>query len=124
MNNSHSGQSGVGALLGYKGGLGQSAVDTAIVQAVESGSEVGLLPLFSILPDPNQPRDLLPKQLYERLFTGEPPPTVMQTWLTQTKNDAVSPSQKHCAMTCLASGSVAKVVLGDLIHRTVNISTG
>ncbi len=81
---------GVGTILGY-----QSRADIAVSQAIEAGSEVALSPLFSILPDPNQPRDLLPEQLYERLFNGESPPTVMQAWVAITKESDTSPAQKR-----------------------------
>lgn len=84
---------GVGTILGY-----QSRADMAVAQAVEAGSEVALSPLFSILPDPNQPRDLLPEHLYERLFKGESPPTVMQAWLTLTKGSDASPAQKRAVI--------------------------
>lgn len=81
---------GIGTILGY-----QSRTDMAVAQAIESGSEVNLTPLFSILPDPDQPRDLLPSQLYERLFAGESPPAIMQAWLVSAKDGLASPSQKQ-----------------------------
>lgn len=82
---------GLGTILGYR-----SRADMAVTEAIETGSTVaGLTPLFSILPDPHQPRDLLPDALYQRLFAGEPPTTIMQAWLTQTKEPSASPAQKR-----------------------------
>lgn len=81
---------GIGTILGY-----QSRTDKAVAEVIESGREVGLTPLFSILPDPDQPRDLLPPQLYQRLFTGESPAAIMQAWLILIKEGEGSPSQKQ-----------------------------
>lgn len=82
--------SGVGAILGY-----QSRADMAVAEAIEAGEKVALSPLFSILPDPDQPWDLLPDHLYDRLYEGESPPTVMQSWLSLAKAGEASPAHER-----------------------------
>lgn len=45
------------------------------------------IPTLDIMPDPKQPRKLLPPNLYEKLFSGEQsPPSVLADWLAQAKS--------------------------------------
>jgi ParB/RepB/Spo0J family partition protein len=67
----------------------QSVGINAIFDQVDQygGSPAGqrqALPIAAIRPDPAQPRRLLPPDLYERLFAGEEPATVLHDWLQRT----------------------------------------
>lgn len=56
-------------------------------------AETTPLHIESILPDPDQPRTLLPPDLYERLFTGQQRPSaVLQDWLTRAKSADAPPA--------------------------------
>jgi ParB/RepB/Spo0J family partition protein len=58
-------------------------------------AETSLLHIESILPDPDQPRTLLPSDLYERLFTGQQrPAAVLQDWLMRAKSADAPPARQ------------------------------
>ncbi len=56
-------------------------------------AETSQIHIESILPDPDQPRTLLPPDLYERLFTGQQrPAAVLQDWLARAKSADAAPA--------------------------------
>lgn len=58
-----------------------------------TSAETSTLNLESILPDPDQPRTLLPSDLYERLFTGQQRPSaVLQDWLKRAESVDAPPA--------------------------------
>jgi hypothetical protein len=81
-------QTGLGAILGY---AGSNADD---IQAVKQ-RDADLMDLFSVMPDPGQPRNLLPSDLYKQLWAGGQPTEILQTWLQRTAEGDVSPAQRQ-----------------------------
>ena len=61
---------------------------------VDSAQETATrLHIESIMPDPEQPRSLLPTDLYERLYTGQLRPLlVLQEWLERAAGAGASPA--------------------------------
>ncbi len=56
-------------------------------------TEATRLHIESIMPDPEQPRSLLPKDLYVSLFTGQQRPlSVLKEWLTRGEQQAANPA--------------------------------
>ena len=81
-------QTGLGAILGY------TSVKADAAEAAGQRT-ADLMDLFSIMPDPGQPRNLLPPDLYEELWTGVQPTKILQTWLQRTAENGASPAQQR-----------------------------
>ncbi|MEM7334074.1 MAG: ParB/RepB/Spo0J family partition protein [Chloroflexota bacterium] len=74
------------ALAGLDTLLKESVQTNQSVQSFESKTgqamERGSYPLEQILPDPDQPRDVLTLELYDALFQGDSAQAVLGQWLT------------------------------------------
>ena len=81
-------QTGLGAILGYTN-IKNDPADLARQQ------EANYFDLFAILPDPSQPRSLLPADLYQALWEGEEPTNILEAWIERTAEDFASPAQKQ-----------------------------
>jgi hypothetical protein len=79
---------GLGAILGYNSGKPEAG-------PAPGAPEATLMDLLSIMPDPGQPRTLLPADLYERLWAGDPPEAIMKAWLQRTTKEGGSPAQRR-----------------------------
>ena len=81
-------QTGIGAILGYRGGLNKIATPEATVSTTRFS-------LLEIRPDPGQPRKLLTLDLQARLVAGDEPTEILTEWLESAKNG--SPAQRRSA---------------------------
>lgn len=77
-------QTGLSTILAYSG-----------TQAETTQQEANLIDLFSIMPDPGQPRNLLPADLYKQLWEGGLPVEILKAWLQRTTEDGTSPAQRR-----------------------------
>ena len=81
-------QTGIGAILGYRGGLNKSAPPKATASTTQFS-------LLELRPDPGQPRKLLTGDLQARLVAGDEPMEILADWLESAKNG--SPAQRRSA---------------------------
>jgi ParB/RepB/Spo0J family partition protein len=61
--------------------VGLDAIFSQVNQYGHQESLASLIPLDAIRPDPDQPRRLLPPDLYGRLFAGEAPGDILADWM-------------------------------------------
>lgn len=63
---------------------------------VEADASAKKLHIDAIMPDPGQPRRLLPKALYQQLYSGKQrPTTVLKAWLDGAQAKGATPSHKE-----------------------------
>lgn len=86
-------------------------------ETVQAGSLIELIPVFSILPDPAQPRDLFPDELSARLTAGEHPTSVLRAWLAYVESGAASLAQRQAVKSLEQLAQT--IELHDLIHPIV-----
>lgn len=61
----------------------------------EQAGAVSTLPLASILPDPQQPRQLLPDDAIKEIITGKKTPAAaLQAWINQAQDENAAPALK------------------------------
>lgn len=101
MNRARQGVSLNPALLSIVNGDGQ---DTASI----------LRDLFAILPDPNQPRQLMTSDLVNRLWQGDTPQQVLGDWLVQAQSLEASPALRRAAHSLL--GLADRIAENSLLH--------
>ena len=64
-------------------------------QVREGAGIVSTLPLAAILPDPEQPRQLLPEATIKKIVAGlETPAAALQAWIKQAQDEAAAPALK------------------------------
>ena len=64
-------------------------------QVMEQVGVVSTLPLASILPDPEQPRQLIPDIIIKKIVAGEvTPTTALQSWINQAQDENAAPALK------------------------------
>lgn len=112
-------QTGLSEILNYTSG---------VTDETETRQEAALMDLFSIMPDPGQPRNLLPPDLYKELWAGGQPMKILQTWFQRTAEDGASPAQrraveelKQLAATIEVHGLIHPINVRDA-HEAVGIS--
>ncbi len=85
------------ALAGLDTLLKESVQTNQSVQSFENKTgqsmERGSYPLEQILPDPDQPRDVLTLELYDSLFQGNSAQSVMQQWIALGKQNPLIQSK-------------------------------
>ncbi len=91
-------ESAFGSIIGYRGRLGQRGSD----QREKSASV--RQPLYSLRPDPDQPRNLFGDAKYQkRLWNGDDPRDVLRDWMVAAENHAArkqsADSLRHLAAT-------------------------
>ncbi len=70
--------------------------------------------LFTILPDPNQPRQLMTSDLVNRLWEGDAPQDVLADWLAQAQSPQASPALGKAATSLL--GLADRIAENSLLH--------
>lgn len=70
--------------------------------------------LFTILPDPNQPRQLMSSDLVNRLWDGDTPQQVLKAWLVEAQSSTASPAQRKAVSSLI--GLADRISENSLLH--------
>ena len=122
---------GIAAIMNYQG----SWAGAEITPDETLGEKLPLDPArprqqlatMAIRPDPDQPRQLMPRELYEQLWGGSAPTYILRQWLEQASQEIASPAQKRAvaelkelARTIEAQGLIHPIVVRDLPEALKN----
>ncbi len=106
-------ESAFGNLIGYRGRLGQRN------SAQQEKNSVTRQSLYSLRPDPEQPRNLFGEATYQqRLWNGDDPRDVLQDWLATAESHAArkqsADSLRHLAATIAEYGLIQPITYRTL----------
>ena len=106
----------VADLTGMSKGRQGISLNPALLSIVNGdGHEPTILRnLFTILPDPNQPRQLMTSDLVNRLWEGDAPQDVLADWLAQAQSPQASPALGKAAASLL--GLADRIAENSLLH--------